>query len=75
MASALAETAVAGLMAAAQVAEQAGVVLAKAALQMLPSPHLPAVRTQTAKDLLGDSDLAGAWKSAAACWETLLVSC
>ena len=62
MASALGETAVAGLMAAAQAAEQAGVlpVLATAALQMLPFPHLPVARMQTVKDLLGDSELAAA---------------
>ena len=66
MALALAETAVAGLMVTAQVAEQAGVVLATAALQMLPFPHLPAARMQTVKDLLGDSELA-AWKPVVAC--------
>jgi hypothetical protein len=62
MALALADTAVAGLVAAVEVAEQAGVVPAIAALQMLSSPHLPVVRMQTVKDLLGDSELAAAWK-------------
>jgi hypothetical protein len=67
MALALADTAVAGLVAAVEVAEQAGVVPAIAALQMLSFPHLPVVRMQTVKDLLGDSELAAAWKPVVAC--------
>ncbi len=71
MALVLAETAVAGSLVAAQAAEQAGVMLVTAVLQMLPFPHLPAVRMQIVKDLLGDPELA-AWKPVVACWATLL---